>query len=71
MRKRRITGLYALPTVGFCKTPVGLKPFVVFCSSTFFCARETASQFLLSSTKKRRIQPERYMQCGRKFNKIT
>jgi hypothetical protein len=29
-------------------------PFVVFCSPTFFCARETATQFLSSGTKKRR-----------------
>ena len=29
--------------LGFHKTPVGLAPFVVFCSSTFFCARGTTT----------------------------
>jgi len=35
-------------------------PFVVFCGSTFFCARKNASHFSLSGAKKRHIQPERY-----------
>jgi hypothetical protein len=34
------------------KTPVGLAPFVVFCSATFFCARKNASHFSLSGAKK-------------------
>jgi len=37
-------------------------PFVVFCYTTFFCARKNATHFSLSGTKKRRIQPERYVQ---------
>jgi hypothetical protein len=32
----RLTGLYALPTVGFHKTPVGLRPLWCFASSYFF-----------------------------------
>jgi len=42
---------------GYTKTQSGLRPFVRFCSATFFCARETASQFLLSGAKKRQLQP--------------
>jgi hypothetical protein len=41
------------------KTPVGLAPFVVFCSATFFCARKNAAHFSLSGEKKRQLQPER------------
>jgi hypothetical protein len=61
MKIRRLTGLYkyAAKAARLHETPVGLTPFVVFRSATFFCARETASQFLLSGTKKRLIQPER------------
>jgi hypothetical protein len=32
---------------------------VGFFFATFFCARETATQFLLLGTKKRQLQPER------------
>jgi hypothetical protein len=53
--------LRPLRGLGFRKTPVGLTPFVVFCSSTFFCARKNASHFSLSGTKKRHKQPKRYM----------
>jgi hypothetical protein len=42
-----------------------------FVSATFFCARETASQFLLSGTKKRHIQPERYVKYGLKWSEYT
>jgi hypothetical protein len=52
--------LAAFRRLGFRKTPVGLAPFVVFCYSTFFCARKNASHFFLSGTKKRHIQPKRY-----------
>jgi hypothetical protein len=38
----------------------GLRPFVAFCSATFFCARKNASHFSLSGAKKRRLPPERY-----------
>jgi hypothetical protein len=40
---------------------------VRFFSATFFCARETAAQFLLSGAKKRQIQPERYVQLALKL----
>jgi hypothetical protein len=56
--------LYALRPLrglGFRKTPVGASAFVVFCSSTFFCARKNATHFSLSGAKKRRIQPKRYV----------
>jgi hypothetical protein len=43
------------------KTPVGLTPFVVFCSATFFYARKNAPHFYLSGAKKRQLQPKRYM----------
>jgi len=33
-------------------------------STTFFCARKNATHFSLSSAKKRRIQPERYVPFG-------
>jgi predicted metal-binding transcription factor (methanogenesis marker protein 9) len=36
-------------------------PFVRFCSATFFCLRETACAVSLSQTKKRQLQPERYV----------
>jgi hypothetical protein len=55
------------------KTPVGLTPFVVFCSATFFCARKNATHFSLSGAKKRRLQPERYMplpNCPKIVSKI-
>jgi hypothetical protein len=42
------------------KPQSALRAFVRFFSGTFFCARETATRFLLSGAKKRRIQPERY-----------
>jgi len=42
------------------KTTVGLAPFVLFCSATFFCARKNASHFSLSGAKKRQLQPKRY-----------
>jgi len=50
-------------------------PFVVFCSSTFFYARKNALHFSLSGTKKRRIQPERYVKLvfelvGKLYNKL-
>jgi hypothetical protein len=35
---------------------------VRFFSATFFCARKNASHFSLSGAKKRRKQPERYVQ---------
>jgi hypothetical protein len=47
---------------GYEKLKSGLRPLGNFVSATFFCSRETASQFLLSGTKKRHIQPERYVQ---------
>jgi len=43
------------------KTTVGLAPFVLFCSATFFCARKNASHFSSSGAKKRQLQPERYV----------
>jgi hypothetical protein len=43
----------ALRRLGFRKIPVGLAPFVVFCSATFFCARKNASHFSSSGAKKR------------------
>jgi hypothetical protein len=49
---------------GYAKHQSGFQPFVVFCSATFFCARKNASHFFLSGTKKRHIQPERYVQFG-------
>jgi hypothetical protein len=45
--------------LGYEKTQSAQAPLWVFVSATFFCARETASQFLLTGTKKRHIQPER------------
>jgi len=33
-------------------------PSARFCSATFFCARETASQFLLTGAKKRLLPPD-------------
>jgi hypothetical protein len=61
--------VYASPftRLGPHKNAVGLAPFVRFCSATFFCARETATQFLLSGAKKRQIQPERYVQYVLKY----
>jgi hypothetical protein len=44
---------------GYTKTQSGLRPFVRFCSATFFCARKNASHFSLSGAKKRQLQPER------------
>nr|AGS52075.1 hypothetical protein [uncultured bacterium contig00024] len=41
--------------LGFRKTPFGLSPSAVFCSSTFFCARKNAPHFSLSGAKKRRL----------------
>jgi len=45
-------------------------PFVVFCSSTFFCARKNASHFSLSDAKKRQLQPERYATHGLDWSEI-
>jgi hypothetical protein len=45
----------AFRRLGFRKTPFGLSPSAVFCSSTFFCARKNASHFSLSGAKKRRL----------------
>jgi hypothetical protein len=44
---------------GLHKIVFGLALSARFCSATFLCARETATQFLLSDAKKRHIQPER------------
>jgi hypothetical protein len=49
----------AFRRLGSEKTQSAQAPLWVFVSATFFFARETASQFLLSGTKKRHIQPER------------
>jgi hypothetical protein len=49
---------------GYTKHQSGLRPFVVFCSTTFFCARKNASHFSLSGAKKRQLQPERYATDG-------
>jgi hypothetical protein len=46
--------------LGLRKTAVGLAPFVVFCSATFFFFFKNATHFSLSSAKKRQLQPERY-----------
>jgi hypothetical protein len=46
---------------GYEKTQSAQAPLWVFVSATFFYARETASQFLLSGTKKRHIQLLRYV----------
>jgi hypothetical protein len=43
------------------KTVFGLSPSARFCSATFFCARKNAAHFSLSGTKKRQLQPERYV----------
>jgi hypothetical protein len=54
--------VYASPPVGgsgYAKTQSGLRPFVRFCSATFFCARKNASHFSLSGAKKRQLPPER------------
>jgi hypothetical protein len=47
--------------LGLRKTAVGLSPFVRFFSATFFCTRKNASHFSLSGTKKRQLQPKRYV----------
>jgi hypothetical protein len=56
--------LRRLRRLGLRNTPVGLAPFVVYCSATFFCARKNASHFSLSGAKKRHIPPERYATFG-------
>jgi hypothetical protein len=57
----------AFRRLGYEKTQSAQAPLWVFVSATFFCARETALQFLLSGTKKRHIQPGRYMPFVLKF----
>jgi hypothetical protein len=63
----RIVNVRRLTAARLRKTPVGLAPFVVFCSATFFCARKNAAHFSLSGAKKRHLQPERYMQLVAKL----
>jgi hypothetical protein len=41
------------------KTPVGLTPFVVFCSATFLRLRGKPAVFLLLQPQKRHIPPKR------------
>jgi hypothetical protein len=41
---------------GYTKHQSGLRPFVVFCSATVFCARKNAPHFSLSGAKKRQLQ---------------
>jgi hypothetical protein len=57
----------AFRRLGSEKTQSAQAPLWVFVSATFFCARETATQFLLSGTKKRHIQPGRYVQYHPNF----
>jgi hypothetical protein len=71
--QRRITGLYTLAPTGrgfrlarsFAYGSFPRQP-----TPTFFCARETATRFPSSGAKKRRIQPERYVQYGLKWLNI-
>jgi hypothetical protein len=68
------TGLYmlrCLRQLGLRKNPVGLTPFMGFFSATFFCARKNAPHLSLSGAKKRRIQPERYVQYAHYKMKIS
>jgi hypothetical protein len=61
----RLTGLLALRRLTAARATKNTSramPFVVFFSATFFCARKNASHFSSSGTKKRRQQPERYVQ---------
>jgi hypothetical protein len=64
---RTVTARRPVRAARLRKTPVGLTPFVVFCSATVFCARKNAAHFSLSGAKKRRLQPERYMQYSPKI----
>jgi len=54
----------ALRRLGYAIHQSGLRPFVVYCSATFFCARKNASHFSLSGAKKRHLPPERYAKGG-------
>jgi hypothetical protein len=58
---RTVTASPPVGGSGYVKHQSGLRPFVVFYSATFFCARKNASHFSLSGAKKRQLQPERYM----------
>jgi hypothetical protein len=57
-----------LRRLGYTKHQSGLRPFVVFCSATFFCAHKNATHFSLSGAKKRQLQPERYAQLFFEFS---
>jgi hypothetical protein len=46
------------------KPQSGLRPFVRFFSGTFFCARETATQFLYRAQKNVGYNPERLWHIG-------
>jgi hypothetical protein len=64
---RSVTALPPFGGSSYAKLQSALSAFVEFCSATFFCARKNASHFSVSGTKKRHIQPERYMQFGLKW----
>jgi hypothetical protein len=56
---RTVTASPPYGSSGYAKRQSGLRPFVVFCSATFFCARKNATHFSSSGAKKRQLQPER------------
>jgi hypothetical protein len=57
--KKAVTASSPVGGSGYTKTQSGLRPFVAFCSATFFCARKNASHFSSSGAKKRHLPPER------------